>query len=64
MATHTVDDLLTLHEPNTYEFRVIFVSVSHAGGGAAPLDVRITVDQLKELNGSAPLQVGQRLLVP
>lgn len=44
MATHTVDDLLTLHEPNTYEFRVIFVSVSHAGGGAAPLDVRITVD--------------------
>lgn len=27
-------------------------------------DVRVTVDQLKELNGSAPLQVGQRLLVP
>lgn len=50
MATHTVDGLLTLHEPNTREFTVIFVSAAHevgdgaASGGAAPLDVRITVD--------------------
>jgi hypothetical protein len=42
-STHTVDSLLTLHEPNTYEFRVIFDSTSYAGGGSAPLDVRITV---------------------
>ncbi len=27
-------------------------------------DVRITVDQLRELNGGAPLVVGQRLLLP
>lgn len=43
MATHTVHSLLTLHEPNTYEFRVIFDSTSTTGGGGAPLDVRITV---------------------
>ena len=44
MSTHTVDSLLTLHEPNTHEFRVVFVSTSHTGGGGEPLDVRIVVD--------------------
>lgn len=45
LSTHQVDGLLTLHEPNSHEFRVIFVATRRAGGSEeAHLDVRITVD--------------------
>lgn len=44
MSTHQLEALITLHEPNTYEFNVLLMGVSHTGGGATPLDVRITVD--------------------
>ena len=45
MATHTLDELLTLHEPNTHEFRVLLKATSFEGGpGGALLDVRMTVD--------------------
>ena len=38
------DDLLTLHEPNSHAFDVILQSVRRAGGGDAPLDVRISFE--------------------
>lgn len=44
MSTHQLEALITLHEPNTYEFNVLLMGVSHSGGGASPLDVRMTVD--------------------
>jgi len=44
MSSHDLETLLTLHEPNTYEFNVLLMGTSHTGGGGAPLDVRMTVD--------------------
>jgi len=44
MSTHELETLITLHEPNTYEFNVLLMGTSHTGGGGSPLDVRMTVD--------------------
>ncbi len=44
MSTHDVETLITLHEPNTYEFNVLLMGTSHTGGGGSPLDIRMTVD--------------------
>ena len=44
MSTHQLETLITLHEPNTYEFNVLLMGTSHTGGGSAPLDVRMVVD--------------------
>jgi len=43
--THTLRDILTLHEPNTHQFDAILLGVRRAGGSdGEPLDVRITFE--------------------